>query len=135
MAGFGMVGVIKETGVDDEYLTSFHDKYYPYPLYRDENLDFYSYLGNRKLEFNVGYNPINWVKGFFGLRAVGKRLKAKNIDGNMNGEGLTKGGVVIFGKDGTPKYAYQEDGEMPVEEILAAVQMVKQEQVESVVGA
>ncbi len=61
-------------------------------------------------------------------RKTAKRLKAKDIETNYKGEGLTKGGVIIFAPDGTPKYAYYEETgkELPVQDIMAAVEAMKQ---------
>lgn len=123
--GFGLFGVVKEIGVDDKGLSDF-STFYPYPLYRDENLDFYKALGNRSM--SIPLNPFKLVGGVFSLFSIQKRLKQKKIEGNMAGEGLKQGGVIIFDKHGAPKYAYYEKtgSELPVEDILAAVQAIKE---------
>ena len=124
MEGFGLFGVIKETGVDDKGLSDF-STFYPFPLYRDENLDFYTALGNRSL--SIPLNPFKLASGMFSLFSIQKRLKKKKIEGNLTGEGIKQGGVIIFDKEGTAKYAYYEKtgSEIPVEDILAAIQAVK----------
>jgi len=123
-----MFGIIKETGVDDNGLMEFHNDFFSFPLYRDSDLTFYQALGNRKL--SLPWNPITIVKGLFYLRGVSNRVSGKKIEGNLTGEGMTKGGVIIFGKDGKQKYAYPEVTfeEMPVDDILAAAEAVKAEQ-------
>jgi len=124
--GFKFFGVVKETGVDDEGLMEFHNVYFPFPLYRDANLKFYESLGDRKIKI-PWRNPFKLVKGIFFVRRAAKRIKRKKIGGNLVGEGLTKGGVILFGKDGTQKYAYYEESlkEVPVDDILAAVEVLK----------
>ena len=121
--GFELFGIVKETGVDDEGLREFHSKFYDYPLYKNEGLEFYKALGSGKLGFT------SMLKLLFGYRSVTKRMKSKNIDGNLVGEGLVKGGVIIFDKKGKPKYSYQEvtGNQMPVDDIAAAVQSIKEE--------
>mmetsp|Transcript_10046 Transcript_10046/g.23486 ORF Transcript_10046/g.23486 Transcript_10046/m.23486 type:complete len:134 (-) Transcript_10046:247-648(-) len=123
--GFGLIGLIKETGVDDAGLIEFYNDYFRYPLYRDEETAFYKALGSRKLGL-TSWNPI---KIFRGLREVGRRLKEKGISGNFKGEGLVQGGVVIFDSAGNPRYAYREKTgeELPVEDIAAAVKALKSE--------
>lgn len=128
--GFELFGVIKETGVDDEGLAEFNKDFYPFPLYRDADLKFYEALGNNKLISSIPWNPFRIVKGFFFVREASNRVGEKNISGNLIGEGFTKGGVIIFGKDGKQKYAYLEGSleEIPTEDIIAAAAAVKAEQ-------
>lgn len=123
--GFQLFGVVKETGVDDEGLKEFHNTYYPYPLYRDESLTFYESLGKNSIFKNLSWNPFEIYKD---AMAVGERMKEKNIEGNFIGEGLKTGGIFIFGKDGTPKYAYPEDTGTPIveEDVLMAVREVRE---------
>lgn len=122
--GFGLWGLVKETGVDNEGLVEFNTKYYSHPLYRDEDKVFYDALGNRKLKLLSTWNPF---KIYSGIKEMGKRLKEKNIEGNFKGEGLVQGGVVIFGRDGKARYAYEEETgqELPVDDIIEAVKAVK----------
>jgi len=121
--GFGLFGIVKETGVDDEGLFDFNKKYFKFPLFKDPDQNFYALVGNRKMG----------ARALFGLiwngKSVGKRWKEKGIESNLKGEGLKQGGVVIFGKDGKQKYIYQEvtGTDIPVNDILAAVNAVKEE--------
>jgi len=124
LKGFELFGVVKETGIDDEGLAEFQSKYYPYDLYRDDDLVFYNeFLGKQKLTLTT-WNP---YKMFRGMRAMGKRLKAKSIDGNLKGEGLVKGGVILFDKNGEARYAYKEETgmELPVHDIAAAALAIR----------
>jgi hypothetical protein len=43
------------------------------------------------------------------------------------GEALVQGGIIIFGKDGKPKYSYEEEtgSEIPSDDIIAALNAVK----------
>ena len=124
--GFDLWGVVKETGVDDQGLSDFAD-FYPFPLYRDDGWNFYKALGNRKI--SIPLNPFKLVGGIFSLYSMNSRVKEKKIEGNMTGEGMKQGGVIIFGKDGTPKYCYYEKtgNDLPLDDILAAIHAVKNE--------
>lgn len=123
LEGFELFGIVKETSVDDEGLREFHSKYYDYPLYKNEGLEFYNALGSGKIGLST------MMKILFGYRSLTKRWKSKKIDGNMVGEGIVKGGVIIFDKKGKPKYSYQEitGNQMPVDDIAAAVKSIKEE--------
>lgn len=116
-------------GVDDEGLADFQSNFFDYPLYRDELKTFYTALGARKLAAK-SWNPF---RIFRGIRNVMKRLKEKKISGNMTGEGLIQGGIIIFDKNGKARYAYREETgfEVPINDIIAAVREVKGEQVSS----
>jgi len=119
LEGIGLFGVVKETAVDDEGLIEFYSKYYPFPLYLDKEKAFYTSLGSRKISFSLLYK---WL--FSGIK---KRFKAKNIDGNLKGEGLLQGGVILFSKKDEPVYTYQEKtgDEIPIKEIIDAVSSMK----------
>ncbi len=58
---------------------------------------------------------------------MSSRLKEKGLEGNLKGEGLVQGGIIIFGKDGEAKYAYREEtgSPLPVDEILSALDAVR----------
>jgi hypothetical protein len=87
---------------DDTGLKIFHDEYFPFPLYKDINLNFYFALGNGSIMDHISYNPF---KIWRGLKKLGKRLRKKGLDGNYVGDGVKTGGIIIFGSDGVSKAA------------------------------
>jgi AhpC/TSA antioxidant enzyme len=122
-----LIGLVKEvapcaTARDDAELgiAEFQSKYFnDYPLYLDENKAFYSALGNRKItDLKGSWNPF---EVFAGLKSIGERIKAKNLEGNFRGEGLILGGIVVL-KGDKVVYTYLEDTgkEIPRDEIIAA---------------
>mmetsp|Transcript_4 Transcript_4/g.6 ORF Transcript_4/g.6 Transcript_4/m.6 type:complete len:140 (-) Transcript_4:262-681(-) len=121
MDGFGLFGIVKETGVDDEGLQTFHNDFFTRPLYRNDSLEFYQALGNRKLGLSFLWKMLRSYK------SMNTRFGAKKIEGNLIGEGRLMGGVIIFDKTGTPKYAYEEitGNELPIDDIIAALESVK----------
>lgn len=125
LANFGLFGIVKETGVDDEGLVDF-TSHFNFPLYRDQSLAFYQdFFNGRKIGLTT-WNPIRLYKGYKTMTA---RLGEKNLEGNLKGEGMVQGGVIIYGKDGKAKYAYEEETgkDLPVDDILAAVKAVEEE--------
>ena len=52
------------------------------------------------------YNPFKLVSEAV---TVKKGLSEKKVSGNIKGEGLVQGGVIIFDKSGKPRYAYEEE--------------------------
>jgi len=108
-------------------LRDFQKDYFSYPLYRDDNLDFYRAFGDGKITDHLSWwsilNPYKICKG---LAKMTKRMKTKNIEGNFVGEGLKTGGIIVFGSDGEPKYAYPEifGTALDTDDIVAALKDV-----------
>jgi len=125
--GFQIFGIIKETGVDDEGLIEFHQKYFTYPLFRDQSYSFYSALGDRKVGLSIFWNPLSIVSM---ICDAYQRIREKNIGGNMKGEGLVQGGIIIFGRDGEPKCMYEEETgkDLPMADICSALNAVREQQ-------
>lgn len=119
-------GIVKETHVDDAGLAEFYHDYFSFPLYRDVNLGVYQAMGNRRLGLST-WNPIKMYRGY---REMTKRLKQKNISGNLKGEGMVQGGVLVFDKQGQVRYAHEEKtgSELPVEDIQEAIDSCRKEQ-------
>lgn len=87
----------------------------------DSKKEFYSYLGNKSLlgQPLSSWNPFKLYSDFTALSA---RLKAKEVSGNLKGEGLLKGGIIITHPTRGVVYTHQEmtGSEMPYDEIIAA---------------
>lgn len=124
--GVGFFAIVKETGVDDEGLSQFHDKYFSFPTYRDQSWTFYEALGNRKLGLSVLLNRAT-VSSI--ICETFQRFRQKEGDGSAKGDGLVQGGIIFFGNDGRPKYAYQEETGMGlrVRDIIAAITAIKKQ--------
>lgn len=125
LEGFGVFGTVKEIGVDDEGLVEFYN-HFKFPLYRDEDLFFYKvFFGNKKLGLSsLPWNPVKLYKGY---KKMNQRLAEKGLSGNLTGEGIVKGGVVIFDQFGIAKFAYEEQtgSELPMDDIFKAIQAIK----------
>lgn len=130
-----LVGVIKEVGPQndssiekDELGTRlFQQDYFSYPVYLDANQDFYKALGNRRLFSLVSWNPLTWWSS---MKEMSGRTDARGIPGNLKGEGIVLGGVVVISKDNGVVYQYLEQTGMPVpvDEISAAVKKALQKE-------
>jgi len=87
LAGFGLFGLVKETGIDDEGLIEFYSKSFPFPLYRDEGLVFYNdFFNGRKL----GLSTLNPLRLYRGYKQMTARLNEKGLEGNLKGEGIVQ---------------------------------------------
>jgi AhpC/TSA antioxidant enzyme len=98
-------GIVKEIDADPTGLAEFQELYFNRaPLYRDVELKYYEAFGKQKINMLPYYNPFKLYQWF---RTISNRMKSQNIDGNLKGEGLIKGGLLIFVK-GELKYAEDE---------------------------
>lgn len=125
MKGFEMFGVVKEIGVDDEGLTTFYKDHFTYPLYKDDGLVFYNdFFGKRSIFSFTTYNPF---KLYGGYKEMTKRLSDKKLEGNLVGEGIVQGGIIIFDKHGKARYAYEEETgkELDMEDIVASLKALQ----------
>lgn len=101
----------------------FAEKYFCGPLFLDEENRLFDVLGSRKLGLPLRkmiFNPIQTYRDFKGL---GERIKAKGLDGNMQGEGLVQGGVLVVSAAGEVLFTYLEEtgSELPIAEIEATI--------------
>eukprot|EP00747_Dinoflagellata_sp_TGD_P189768 gnl/TRDRNA2_/TRDRNA2_50509_c0_seq1.p2 gnl/TRDRNA2_/TRDRNA2_50509_c0~~gnl/TRDRNA2_/TRDRNA2_50509_c0_seq1.p2 ORF type:complete len:119 (-),score=27.82 gnl/TRDRNA2_/TRDRNA2_50509_c0_seq1:33-389(-) len=91
-------------------VAEFQNKYFCGPLYQDKDRSFYEFFGNQPI-FTWGsigkalLNPFTTSREF---TEIGERTKAKGVEGNMVGDGLTKGGVVVMDPKGNPLYKFEE---------------------------
>jgi len=66
------------------------------------------------------YNPFKLYKG---AKEMGKRQSDKGIEGNLKGEGIVQGGIMVFNANGELTYVYKEMSgyEIPSDDIKAAL--------------
>jgi hypothetical protein len=76
--------------------------------------------------------PSLWTIAKSFLGGLWQRIQSKGITWNTKGEGLTKGGLIIFDKKGKPRYAYQESlgQDLPVADIIYALEALRREEIE-----
>lgn len=123
LKGYNIFGVVKETGTDDEGLAEFYSSYFgSAPLYCDKSFSFYQALGDRK----ATDAPSLWtlITSFFDSW---RRIQSKGINFNFKGEGLVKGGIIIFDKKGKAQYAYKEETglDLPVKDLILALEALR----------
>lgn len=108
-------------------VSEFQSKYFQgYPLYLDAARSFYSFLGDRSLLAQPlhSWNPFTLYADFQGMN---QRVKDKGVVGNLKGEGLLKGGVLVVSPTEGVVYRHEEHtgSVMPYDEIMAAVDAVR----------
>lgn len=126
LSGVPLVGIIKEVAEDDVKLgvEEFQTDYFGgRALYLDESKSFYEFLGNRKLISLSTFFSWKLLKPweiYSDFKAMGKRLEAKKIEGNMAGEGLIQGGLLVMapGEGEKVLFLYEEEtgSEIPLDE-------------------
>ena len=127
--GIKLYGVIKEVApvsgaeTDEELgVGEFQTKYFEnHPVYRDNDKKFYKYLGEKSLLSQPwhSWNPFTLYSDFVSMT---NRLKSKGVEGNLKGEGLLKGGIIVVSPSKGVVYRHEEvsGSEMPYDDIFAA---------------
>jgi hypothetical protein len=126
-----LYGIIKEvapvSGADNDKklgVGEFESLYFPHKLYRDSSLSFYKYLGNRNilLDNEFSWNPLQWYSSYNQMK---ERLKTHGLKGNMAGEGLRLGGILVISPARGIVYTYLEKTGSPIpeNEIMEAVKL------------
>jgi len=108
-----VLAVCKETeteaGDDTLGIAEFEDKYFCGPMYHDPQRTFYEYLGNKKISLPLGKMIFNPLGTWRDIKSMGARLKERGLDGNMKGDGLVKGGVLVIAPDDRVVHTFFED--------------------------
>jgi hypothetical protein len=98
-------GIVKELEADPTGLAEFQALYFNNaPLYRDMEMQYYEAFGNQSINLLPYWNPFRLYQWF---RDIAKRLSNAKIDGNLKGEGMVMGGLLLF-VDGELRYAQDE---------------------------
>jgi len=131
-------GVVKELEKDDVPeekklgVSDFERNYFCGPLYQDPEREFYKALGNKPIFTlgGLGKALINPLKVRRSLKEMGERQKAKKVEGNMQGDGLTKGGILVISPSSEVLHTFYEDpgNGVPADElakIISAVRSIK----------
>lgn len=135
--GAKLVGIIKEVAPVGKVKTDaelgvgeFQKKYFNNnPVFIDEEKLFYSFLGNKSLLSQPlhSWNPFTLYSDF---KKLNERTKSKGVEGNLAGEGLLKGGLLIITPQSGLVYRHEEvtGSCMPYDEIKDAFDRIISEE-------
>jgi len=110
-----IVGIVKETGVDDAALLEFYEDYFRFPLYKDDKWKIYHAMGGRRI--------CRWTM-FRHHECLIQRVRAKGINlCPSKGDFRTYGGVMVFDRHGELRYTHYEKfgEEFDMDAIRAAI--------------
>lgn len=125
-----LYGIIKEVAPVGKFDTDqklgvgvFQSQYFlNNPVYMDTSKKFYSFLGDKSLLAQPwsSWNPFRLYADF---QSMQRRLSSKGVEGNLAGEGLLKGGVLLMSPTKGVVYRHEEvtGYEAPYEEIGKAI--------------
>ena len=110
-------------------IAEFQDKYFCGPLYHDPERVFWKALGSKPIFTfgTLGRALLNPLKARREMKAMGERFKDKGVEGNMVGDGLAKGGILVIAPDDGVRHVFEEDpGKgVPEAEVAAIVSAAK----------
>ena len=110
-------------------IEAFEKQYFCGPMYHDQDMAFYKHLGRKKIGVPLGKLLRPWA-AVADIRAMSKKIKEGKVEGNLKGEGIVKGGILIISRDNKVVYAYHEQTgagipEGVVEEIAEAARRLR----------
>jgi len=124
---FKLLAVIKEVAptkkcADDECLgvSDFATKYFPDgDVFHEPSGGFWEALGGRRVT-SQGLSTYNPFKLYRGAKEIGRRQTEKGIEGNLAGEGIVQGGIIVLNGAGGVEYMYKEKTgyQIPRDEIV-----------------
>jgi len=111
-------------------LADFRDKYFCGPLYLSDNArTLYEFLGDKSIFSlgDLGRALLNPLKVRRSLKDMKARFELKGIEGNMQGDGVKKGGVLCIAPDGALLHTFYEDpgNGIPTEDQANIVEAVR----------
>ena len=113
------MGVVKKVPDDDANLVEYHEKFFNYPLYMDDNWHVYKAMGGRSLTMDT-------LKA--GVKRLMPRYKSKGIPMRFEGgDRFMMGGVLIFNRKGNLCFSYEEayGEELNVEVLKEAIDEIR----------
>jgi len=132
-SNINLIGVIKEVApiknvqTDKELgVQEFQEKYFlDFPVYIDPENTFYKVLGNKSI-LSQGLSTWNPFQLYSDFKNLNHRLKSKNISGNLVGEGLIKGGIIVVSKNKgiIATFPEQTGHSLPLKDIEEAIKNV-----------
>lgn len=131
-----VLAVVKETEepppIEEDKLlgiAEFESKYFCGPVYHDPSRAFYEVLGSKPIFTlgGIGKALLNPLKTRRELKEMGERMKSKGLEGNMKGDGLTKGGIFVIDPSGEVRFTFNEDpgNGVPAEQLSQIVAAAK----------
>jgi len=117
-----LFGLVKEVAPVGKWATDaelgvqeFADTYFSHgEVFLDTDTVFVKALGEKSIFKSLAsWNPITIFKS---LRYDGERLKAKGVEGNMAGEGIKSGAVLVVKAGGPITFVHPEVTTQPIEE-------------------
>ena len=110
--------VVKEVEAEDEVpaekmlgVDEFEKQYFCGPLFHDPERIFWTALGNKPIFGlgTLGQMLLNPLKARREMKEMGERMKAKQVEGNMVGDGLAKGGILVISPNDEVRHVFYED--------------------------
>lgn len=103
----GFFAIIKETGLDDQGILDFYEKFFRFPVYKDGRQGVYKAMGSRSFFSFPTMNPCKLMQM---IRNARRRHKEMGIKWTVpKGDFSLMGGLLVFNARGEIVYEYSEE--------------------------